>query len=147
MRRREVILGMGAAVAGASSSIAQSRPASRVGVLFPGGGAAMNLRMQAFREGVFPAGRNDPDIEIVARAAEGNPGRLPALASELVRSDVRAILAVSPAAVRAARGATATVPIVAHDLNRTRSRMAGRQASPGPAGMSPAYSSIFRTSA
>jgi putative ABC transport system substrate-binding protein len=111
-----VILGISAGIAGASPSIAQSRPGPRVGVLFPGGAAAMNLRMQAFREGVAPAGRNDPDIEIVARTAEGNTGGLPALASELVRSDVRAILAVSPAAVRAAHGATATIPIVAHDL-------------------------------
>ena len=41
----------------------------------------------------------------VARAA-GNPGRLPALASELVAAGVRTILAVSPSAVRVARGAT-----------------------------------------
>ena len=76
----------------------------------------MNLRLEVFREGVFSGASNDPEIEIVPRAAEGHPSRLPALAAELVRSDVRAILAVSPAAVRAARGATATIPIVAHDL-------------------------------
>jgi putative ABC transport system substrate-binding protein len=52
----------------------------------------------------------------VARLAEGVPSRLPALASELVATGVGAILAVSPAAVRAARDATATIPIVAHDL-------------------------------
>jgi putative ABC transport system substrate-binding protein len=115
MRRRELILGIGAGFA-ASPSRAQPRRASRVGVLFPGGGAAMSLRMEVFREGVFSGARDDPDIEIVPRAAEGHPSRLPALAAELVRSDVRAILAVSPAAVRAARGATAAIPIVAHDL-------------------------------
>ena len=77
----------------------------------------MNLRIPAFREGVLAAaGRNDPDIEIVIRVAEGDPRRFPALVSELVGSGVQAILAVSPAAVRAARNETATVPIVAHDL-------------------------------
>jgi putative ABC transport system substrate-binding protein len=55
-------------------------------------------------------------VEIVGRAAEGNPARLPALAAELVTSGVRAILAVSPPAVRAARNATRTIAIVAHDL-------------------------------
>lgn len=116
MRRREVILGLGAAAAAVSSPSAQPG-ATQVGVLFPGGAAAMNGRMPPFREGVFStASRKDTTVEIVGRAAEGNPGRLPALAAELVNSGVRAILAVSPAAVRAARDATSTIPIVAHDL-------------------------------
>ncbi len=116
MNRREVLLGIGASLAAASSPGAQPGPA-QVGVLFPGGAAAMNGRMPPFREGMFPtAGRNDTAVEIVGRAAEGNPGRLPALAAELVNAGVRAILAVSPAAVRAAREATTTIPIVAHDL-------------------------------
>jgi len=73
--------------------------------------------MPPFRDGVFSAAAAvNPDIEIVSRIAAGNPGRLPALAAELVAMGVRAILAVSPAAVRAARNATATIPIVAHDL-------------------------------
>ena len=73
--------------------------------------------MPPFRDGVFSAAAAvNPDIEIVSRVAAGNPGRLPALATELVGMGVRAILAVSPAAVRAARNATATIPIVAHDL-------------------------------
>jgi putative ABC transport system substrate-binding protein len=116
VKRRGVILGIGASLAAASSPIAQPGPA-QVGVLFPGGAAAMNGRMPPFREGLFSTGSpNATTVEIVGRAAEGNPGRLPALASELVNSGVRAILAVSPAAVRAARDATATIPIVAHDL-------------------------------
>ncbi|MFL5227973.1 MAG: ABC transporter substrate-binding protein [Microvirga sp.] len=73
--------------------------------------------MPPFRDGVFSAAAPaNPDVEIVSRVAAGNPGRLPALATELVGMGVRAILAVSPAAVRAARNATATIPIVAHDL-------------------------------
>jgi putative tryptophan/tyrosine transport system substrate-binding protein len=73
--------------------------------------------MPPFRDGMFSAAAPvNPDIEIVSRLAAGNPGRLPALATELVAMGVRAILAVSPAAVRAARNATATIPIVAHDL-------------------------------
>ena len=48
--------------------------------------------------GLFPAGAD----AFVARAA-GSPGRLPALASELVAAGVRTILAVSPSAVRGPR--------------------------------------------
>ena len=77
----------------------------------------MKPRMPPFREGVSGPGRTDgPAIEIVTRVADGDPSRFPALASELVKSKVSAILAVSPAGVRAARNATATIPIVAHDL-------------------------------
>src|SRR3954462_8850299 len=116
MRRREVLLGIGAAVVAASSPSAQPGTA-QVGVLFPGGAAAMNDRMSPFRQGVFStAGRNDTPVEIVGRAAEGNPEQLPALAAGLVTSGGRATLAVSPPAVRAVRNATRTIPIVAHDL-------------------------------
>src|SRR3954449_1429432 len=117
MRRREFLLGAGAGIAAASPSRAQPSARPQVGVLFPGGPAALELRMPPFRDGVFSAAAAvNPDIEIVSRVAAGDPGRLPALATELVGMGVRAILAVSPAAVRAARNATATIPIVAHDL-------------------------------
>ena len=46
------------------------------------------------------------------RFADGNPDRLPSLAADLVRVNVDIIVAVSPPAIRAARNATRTVPIV-----------------------------------
>jgi putative ABC transport system substrate-binding protein len=46
------------------------------------------------------------------RLAEGKPERLPGLAAELVRLNVDVILASGPAAARAARDVTATIPIV-----------------------------------
>ncbi|HKH27784.1 MAG TPA: ABC transporter substrate-binding protein [Sphingomicrobium sp.] len=116
MRRRAFIAGVIAAFAAGSSPRAQPRRA-QIGVLFPGSAAAMDRRMPPLREGVFASARaGEPDIDIVTRIADGNPARLPALAAELVKLGVRAILAVSPAAVRAAHNATATIPIVAHDL-------------------------------
>ena len=45
-----------------------------------------------------------------------NNAQLPKLAKDLVRPGVRAILAVGPLALRAARTVTATIPIVALDL-------------------------------
>jgi putative ABC transport system substrate-binding protein len=63
----------------------------------------------ALRERGWSEGR---DIAVVYRFAEGNPDRLPGLASELVRSDVEVIVAPTPSAIAAARQATATIPIV-----------------------------------
>jgi putative ABC transport system substrate-binding protein len=51
-----------------------------------------------------------------ARWANGKPEQLPRLAQEIVQSKVDVLVAVSPAAVRAAKTTTNTMPIVAHDL-------------------------------
>jgi putative ABC transport system substrate-binding protein len=53
---------------------------------------------------------------VVYEVRSGAPKELPALASELVRSNVDLMLCVSSAPVRAAMGVTRTVPIVALDL-------------------------------
>src|SRR5262249_31028221 len=50
------------------------------------------------------------------RAAEGDPARLPVLASEVVAAKVDVLVAAGPPAVRAARAATGGIPIVALDL-------------------------------
>jgi ABC-type uncharacterized transport system substrate-binding protein len=46
------------------------------------------------------------------RSADGRPGSLPTLAGELVRLDADVIVAVSSPAIRAAKDATGTIPIV-----------------------------------
>ena len=55
-------------------------------------------------------------VVLAARWAEGQDERLPVLAAELVLLPVDVLVAVGPAAVRAATQATATVPIVVNDL-------------------------------
>ena len=57
----------------------------------------------------YTEGRN---LVVDYRFAEGEPERLPALAQELVRLKVDVIVAGGPAAARAAKNATTTVPIV-----------------------------------
>jgi putative ABC transport system substrate-binding protein len=69
------------------------------------------------REGLRDLGYIDGQtVVLAARWAEGHDERLPALAAELVRLPVDVLVAVGPAAVRAATQATTTVPIVANDL-------------------------------
>jgi len=54
----------------------------------------------------------DRNIKFEERFADGKFERLPRLAAELVALHVDVIVAVSPLAIRAARDATATIPIV-----------------------------------
>jgi putative ABC transport system substrate-binding protein len=70
-------------------------------------------RIEAFRQGLreleYVEGKN---IVIEWRHHEGNIDRLPALAAELARLKVDIIITVGPPAVRAAKEATVTIPIV-----------------------------------
>ncbi len=64
---------------------------------------------RALRELGYIEGRN---LILEPRWADGDPGRLPALARELVAAEVDLIIAVGTAAVRACKDATTTLPII-----------------------------------
>jgi putative ABC transport system substrate-binding protein len=117
-RRRDFIAALGAVSAWPLVARAQEpRRMRRVGVLHPGQIAVANMRIAAFRDGLFvPGGFDEAHLDIIARITEGDIARLPAMATELVRLDVEALLAVSPPAVSAAMEATRTVPIIGVDL-------------------------------
>ena len=76
----------------------------------PQGAEYFNAFRQGLREHGWLEGQN---IVIVSRVAEGRAERFPALAAELVRLRVDVIVTSSgEPAIRAAKGATATIPIV-----------------------------------
>src|SRR4051794_25991479 len=88
----------------------------RVGALLqPATAMSPTLRLlePALRERGYSGGK---DYVLEVRSSSGNPQALPALAAELVQRDVNVMLAVGPAAVEAAIGATHSIPIVAIDL-------------------------------
>jgi putative tryptophan/tyrosine transport system substrate-binding protein len=73
--------------------------------------------MTALREGLQDLGYVDgQSVTLVYRSGERGIETLPALAEELVQRHVDVLYAVGPAAVRAATQATATIPIIAIDL-------------------------------
>ena len=78
-------------------------------------GSALDARVTAINEGL-----NDPSqrfrTELVVNLAYGELSRLPSLAADLVNDRVRAIVAVGPPAVQAAKNATADIPVIAIDL-------------------------------
>src|SRR5437879_9296895 len=83
----------------------------RIGYLTPAD--AQDIGYIAFRKALtdlgYIVGRN---AILDERFAEAKLEWLPAMAADLVASNVDLILAVSPTAIRAARAATTTIPIV-----------------------------------
>jgi putative ABC transport system substrate-binding protein len=116
MKRREFIAGLGSAAAWPLTAQAQQSALPLIGILSLGtespGGPFNNLG--AFHQGLgelgYIEGRN---VEILLRWAEFRNDRFPALAADLVRRRVAVIVATSETtAARAAKSATATIPIV-----------------------------------
>ena len=115
MRRRDFITLLGGSVAVRPvATYAQQQPALPViGFLGSESPSLWASRLSAFRQGLgeidFTEGRN---VAIEYRWAEGQYDRLPALVSELVHRQVSLIATGTVPAVRAAKAATATIPIV-----------------------------------
>ena len=101
-------------LAAAATAWAEQRESvSVLGVLrtssFVANDPATDALKRALRELGYVEGQN---IKLVRRFAEGQLDRLPQLARDLVELKVDVILAPNHAAVRAAKQATATIPIV-----------------------------------
>jgi putative ABC transport system substrate-binding protein len=117
-RRTFITLLGGAAATWPFAAAAQQAPkTAKVGILYPGMAATLPSRLAGLREALQSAGYREPDnLELVARAAEGDPKRIVPLAMELAERKVDVMIPVSPAAVHAALAATTTIPIIALDL-------------------------------
>lgn len=97
------------------ASIAQQRGrVPLVGLLISETLSGQATRIEALRAGLRELGHSVEarSIAFEIRAADGNYDRLPELAAELVRVKVDVLVAFGSKAVVAAKGATATIPIV-----------------------------------
>ena len=98
MRRRDVIVWMGSAVAWpftAPGAWSASSPA-KIGWLKVQGPRHTPDQLKAFRDGMGALGQIEGrDYVLVERYGEGRESRLPDLAAELIGLDVRLILATS----------------------------------------------------
>ena len=119
MRRREFIslLGCAAAAWPLGARAQQGSSVRKVGVLYPGPAAVLATRSPFLLEGLRSEGFRAPDqVVLVSRATGGDPAQLAPLTADLIASKVDVILPLGPAAIRAARSATGSIPIVATDL-------------------------------
>jgi putative ABC transport system substrate-binding protein len=114
MRRRELIVSLGAVAAFPMTAHAQQGSAALIGFLGSGSAAGYEDMVAAFRRGLGEAGFGEgANVAIDERWAEGHYERLPALAAEFVRRKVSVIVAVGGnAPAQAAKAATADIPIV-----------------------------------
>jgi putative ABC transport system substrate-binding protein len=118
MKRRAFIAALGGAAMWPLVAHGQ-QPAKipTVGFLYPGPQAVAPPRIAAFLAGLRAGGyREKEQVELIPRLTDGDPAKLEPMVAELVERKVDLIFAVSPVAVRAARLATTSIPIVAGDL-------------------------------
>ncbi len=118
--RTACVLLLAVAVPAAPPAVAAQQPAKavRIGVLRPAPDNPSFRRSfdgfrQVLRENGYVEGAN---LTLEYRVRPGSPDDLLALAEELVRLKVDLMVAVAPAGLNAAAKATASVPIVAVDL-------------------------------
>jgi putative ABC transport system substrate-binding protein len=111
--RREFITLIGGVAAWPLATRAQQTAMPVIGVLMPGSPDTTTARMTAFlqslKEGGYIEGRN---VALEYRWGEGHFDRLPAMAADLVRRQVKVIVTAGGVATLKAKAATSTIPIV-----------------------------------
>jgi putative ABC transport system substrate-binding protein len=114
VKRRDFIAGLGGAAAWPLAARAQQRMTPVIGFLHSGSPESTAGLIAAFRKGLSEVGYVEGDnVAIEYRWAYNEPGRLPELATDLVRRGVSAISTVSStSAAVAAKAATSTTPII-----------------------------------
>jgi len=119
VKRREFITLLGGAAAAWPGAVWAQQSATKknfptVGWLVTGSPTSYRHSLAAFRDGLTEAGYLEgQNIRIEYRWAEGNVGRLPELARDLVHQQVDVILAGGSVGAEAAKRATSIIPIVA----------------------------------
>src|SRR6476646_8079622 len=113
MKRRELITVLGGAAIAWPLSARAQQTMLVIGLLSGTALEPVAHLMEAFRQGLketgFVEGQN---VVIEYRSADGDYGRLPALAVDLVHRRVSVIVAFGPPSAQAAKAATTTIPFV-----------------------------------
>ncbi len=114
MNRRRFVAAISAALAAPLESFAQkSAKIARIGFLIPAYASSYASRVEAVRAGLRDRGYVEGrDFVIEFRVADGKYDRLPGLAAELVRLKVDVIVTGGTPGTRAAKQASAAIPIV-----------------------------------
>jgi putative ABC transport system substrate-binding protein len=111
----------------------QPRKIPHIGVLAGGSASSDSARIEALRQGLREFGYVEGKNVVIEYAyADGKTNRLTELAARLVHLKVEVIVTAGPAATRAAKEATNTIPIVmAQDADPVASGLVASLARPG----------------
>jgi putative ABC transport system substrate-binding protein len=113
VRRREFIILFGGAAVSWPVDAGAQQPMPVIGYLSVGSQESDSIRLDAFRRGLSEMGYVEgKNFAVEYRWAQGEYDRLSALATDLVRHQVTAIVAGGAPPAFAAKAATATMPIV-----------------------------------
>jgi putative ABC transport system substrate-binding protein len=113
MKRRELMLLLGGAIAASRTLRAQQEAMPVIGWLGSASADPAAPVAAAFRQGLSETGYVEvQNMTIEYRWAENHYDRLPALAADLVGRKVHVIVTGTTPATRAAKSATSTIPIV-----------------------------------
>src|SRR6516164_4251580 len=113
MKRRELLVLLGGAVAVARPLLAQQKKMPVIGFLSSASPAPTAPYLAAFLQGLSETGYIEgQNVVIEYRWAEGRYDRLPAYAAELIDRRVDVIVTGGIPAALAAKSATSTIPIV-----------------------------------
>ncbi len=117
MMRRGFITLVGGAALWPVAGRAQSKPA-RIALLGSGAAQSSGIFVDALKQGLADNGLiEEQGYTLDIRWAEGEYERFPALAAEVASQNPNIILATTIAAVRSARSASVTIPIVMTTIN------------------------------
>jgi putative tryptophan/tyrosine transport system substrate-binding protein len=115
MQRREFITLLGGAALSLSplAAYAQTGRTYRIGILETVSQTLNAANLNALRTGLRQLGYVEgQNLMLIYRSADGDAGRFPALAAELLRLEVDLIVTRGTPAVQAAKSATSRIPIV-----------------------------------
>ena len=116
---RRTFLGAIAGGLFATPFVVAAQPAGKVPVVgvLNSGFTGQSTAIAALRRGLLDLGFIEGQtISLEIRSAGGKPEALPVLAAELVQRKVDSLVALGPAALKAATAATTSMPIIAFDL-------------------------------
>ncbi len=117
MRRRTLTRLMAGASLWPIAAHAEGNPeAPKLGYVYTGPKQLAAARIDAIVSGLRASGRAAPQVEMVVRVTEGDPGKMAPMVAEVLSKNVSVFVANGPAVLQTVQAITRTLPIVAIDF-------------------------------